>query len=830
MSDTRFCPYCSEKIKQAAIICKHCGSSLNTDLSNTLVNDTQVRNALSQKYEIIEVIGKGGMATVYKANQKNLNRLVALKVVHPNLVHDTEFLNRFHREAQMAASLNHPNIVMIYDVGSVNGVHFISMEYLEGEDLQSYIRRNGKLAVDDTIHIIAPIAEALDYAHQKGLVHRDVKSANIIITKNRRPVLTDFGIAHASSGTKLTIAGTVIGTPEYMSPEQAEGKQIDGRSDIFSLGIVMFECLTGIVPFKGDNPLTTIHGIIYEEAPSIKKINAKIPSWLADIISNALAKAPDDRFPTGLVLSVYLTEKKTPSGSFKKNQARVTHTGKPGSAKSKTNILNKAIFGLIIVIVFVIITATVLYVAQDRSSSSLFGRDADAVPTDSILNVPDISKILNDAENLVNNGNMEEALVKFKEAFLIEPSNQQIADKINWVNTILSNRIEVAKLTESGDKSFERGNFLSARDDFRKILELEKDNEHANSQLVIINQKLQLIARDQNEANFQKYTADADSLYKLNQYDDAIKLYQMALRLKPGNSYIETQLDLAKTGTAMADVEFDEIMMNVRKNINEGRIQEAKDKLSEALVLKPNSQLILNKLDSLDNQIKYLMSNEINNNMVHIPGGTFMMGTDTESDEQRPAHPVTVSGFNIDRYEVTVKQYQLYCNITGKSMPRKPPWDWVENLPVVNVSKEDAEAYARWAGKRLPTEAEWEYAALGGNSTTGQPFKYSGSNNAKDVATFENTFPVGIKPVDSNKPNSFGLFNMSGNAWEWCSDYYDSKYQVNISDNPKGPSSGKYFVIRGGAWNSSTREIMVKYRSYGDGKLNNNIGFRCVKD
>ena len=196
------------------------------------------------------------MATVYKAIQKNLNRLVALKVVHPNLVHDTEFLNRFHREAQMAASLNHPNIVMIYDVGAINGVHFISMEYLEGEDLQTLIRRSGKISVDDTIHIIAPIAEALDYAHQMGLIHRDVKSANIMITKTRRAVLTDFGIAHPVSGTRLTLAGTIIGTPEYMSPEQAEGKQIDGRSDIFSLGIVMFECLTGTVPFKGDSPLT----------------------------------------------------------------------------------------------------------------------------------------------------------------------------------------------------------------------------------------------------------------------------------------------------------------------------------------------------------------------------------------------------------------------------------------------------------------------------------------------------------------------------------------------------------------------------------------------
>ena len=176
------------------------------------------------RYEIKSELGRGGMATVYKAVQKNLNRTVALKVIHQNLLHDTEFVSRFLREAQLSASLSHRGIVTVYDVGSVGSVHFIAMEYLEGEDLHQMVRRLRKLDWHKVVNWMIPIAEALDYIHEKGLYHRAIKSSNIIITKEGLPVLMDFGIAHAADGTKLTQAGTVIGTPEYMSPEQAQGK------------------------------------------------------------------------------------------------------------------------------------------------------------------------------------------------------------------------------------------------------------------------------------------------------------------------------------------------------------------------------------------------------------------------------------------------------------------------------------------------------------------------------------------------------------------------------------------------------------------------------
>ena len=266
MTDQTKCPYCGETILTVAKKCRYCGEWLDgtarptqkVEAPQTSVTNRQdlIKNALAENYELMEVVGKGGMATVYKANHKRLDKIIAIKVIHLNLIHDEEFLKRFKREAELGKSLSHPNIVDIYEVGTIGEVNYMTMEFLEGKDLHQIVREKGRLGEEETVSYISPIAEALHHAHSKGIVHRDIKSSNIIITKDGIPKLTDFGIAHATSGTKLTQTGTIFGTPEYMSPEQAEGKEVDHRSDLYSLGVVMYECLTGTVPFRGENPLT----------------------------------------------------------------------------------------------------------------------------------------------------------------------------------------------------------------------------------------------------------------------------------------------------------------------------------------------------------------------------------------------------------------------------------------------------------------------------------------------------------------------------------------------------------------------------------------------
>jgi serine/threonine protein kinase len=273
-------------------------------------SDTGIRQALGDKYEILSVIGRGGMATVYKAIQNSLNRPVALKVIHSNLVHDKEFIDRFLREAQVCGQLNHPSIVTVYDFGSAGSVHYMSMEYLEGVTLRERVKSSGTLDESETIRYITPIAQALAYIHQKGFVHRDVKSSNIFITREGRPVLMDFGIVYSKGIESLSQYGSLLGTPEYMSPEQAEGKlKVDGRSDLYSLGVIMFECLTGRLPFKSDNHLATLHQILHQNPPEIKSINPLVPKWLSNTVAGCLVKDRSLRISDGSILADDLRNK-----------------------------------------------------------------------------------------------------------------------------------------------------------------------------------------------------------------------------------------------------------------------------------------------------------------------------------------------------------------------------------------------------------------------------------------------------------------------------------------------------------------------------------------
>lgn len=309
MNNTKQCPYCSEKIISTAIKCKHCGTMLvegKTDTSFT--PETFIRTSLSSRYELLEEIGRGGMSVVYRALQKNLDRVVALKVLPPQLAHDKDFLDRFHRESRSAARLSHPNIITIFDEGIENGVHFMAMELLEGTDLHQRTKQFGKLNPEEMLHISIQIARALGHAHQNGIVHRDVKSSNIILCRDGRILLTDFGIAHAMQGTQLTMNGTILGTPEFMSPEQADGKTVDGRSDIYSLGVVMYYGLTGRFPFSGDNPLTTIYKIINDSFTPISSL-VKVPNWLELIVNACLEKNVNNRIPNCIRLMELLERK-----------------------------------------------------------------------------------------------------------------------------------------------------------------------------------------------------------------------------------------------------------------------------------------------------------------------------------------------------------------------------------------------------------------------------------------------------------------------------------------------------------------------------------------
>lgn len=255
------------------------------------------------RYEIHAELGRGGMARVYRAVDTLLQRPVALKVLAAQLSLDPEFIRRFEREATTAANLHHPAIVTIYDVGEQDGLYYIAMEYISGRSLHAVLEERTTLGLGYAVSLLDPVARALDYAHAQGAVHRDIKPHNILIARDGRVLLTDFGIAQTpdSDGERLTRTGIFMGTPEYISPEQAEARRVDGRSDLYGLGVVAYEVITGRVPFSGSTPqLIVAHAQLPPPPPS--SVLAHLPGELDEVLARALAKQPERRYPTGLAL------------------------------------------------------------------------------------------------------------------------------------------------------------------------------------------------------------------------------------------------------------------------------------------------------------------------------------------------------------------------------------------------------------------------------------------------------------------------------------------------------------------------------------------------
>ncbi|HEX2060867.1 MAG TPA: serine/threonine-protein kinase, partial [Thermoanaerobaculia bacterium] len=255
------------------------------------------------RYEVVRELGKGAMGVVYLAKDPLIGRLVALKTIRSSAHADDdetkEFQQRFIREAQAAGILNHPAIVTVHDIGQdeASGVSFIAMEFVEGQNLKEVLAQGRPLSFDQIGDIIAQVAEALDFAHAKGIVHRDVKPANIILLEGHRAKITDFGIAKiASGGANLTTTGQFLGTPNYMAPEQIKGAPVDGRTDIFALGICLYECLTRRKPFGGDSLTSISYKIVHEPFPPLHEINPQIPDGYEEIVANCLAKDPARRY------------------------------------------------------------------------------------------------------------------------------------------------------------------------------------------------------------------------------------------------------------------------------------------------------------------------------------------------------------------------------------------------------------------------------------------------------------------------------------------------------------------------------------------------------
>src|SRR5215216_3135918 len=250
-------------------------------------------------YRIEERIGRGGMGLVYRAEHLKLRRRAAIKIIAPELAETSGFHERFNREARIAAALQHPNIVTVYDAGDEDGLLYLAMQYIEGSDLSSVLRSQGRLRPYRALDVCRQVAAALDAAHAQGLIHRDVKPANVLI-EGRTAFLTDFGLTKRTDGThtELTRAGDVVGTIHYVAPEQIEGGQVSTRSDVYSLGCLLYHCLTGQVPYSRETDVAVIYAHLSEPPPKLTALRPELAAGLDGVIAKALDKSPDRRFPT----------------------------------------------------------------------------------------------------------------------------------------------------------------------------------------------------------------------------------------------------------------------------------------------------------------------------------------------------------------------------------------------------------------------------------------------------------------------------------------------------------------------------------------------------
>jgi len=298
-----YCSRCGTQNKDTAKFCDSCGLDLTaTTPVGALGGDAQditeidmVRKELEEEYEIVDELGRGGMAIVFKAKEKQLDREVAIKVLPFSLAFDKEFVERFQREARTSANLEHPNIIPIYRVGKSGRIIYFVMKFLRGKPLSSVLGARGSLPPGEIKKILAEVGRALSYAHKKEIVHRDIKPDNIMFDEHGHAVVTDFGIAKAASGGKLTGTGMSIGTPHYMSPEQAKAQPLDGRSDLYSLGVVAYQCLTGGVPFDGEDSFSIGYKHIMEEIPT-PPLESPEKRQLFEVIRKMMAKTPAQRF------------------------------------------------------------------------------------------------------------------------------------------------------------------------------------------------------------------------------------------------------------------------------------------------------------------------------------------------------------------------------------------------------------------------------------------------------------------------------------------------------------------------------------------------------
>lgn len=839
-------------------------------------------------YRILRELGRGGQATVYLAMDEALGREVALKVLSAHVGIDEESAEfvRFRREAESAARLDHPSICTVYKTGEEDGLAYIAMRYVRGDTLARKIHRcreemevdvgahmltlvdgrgtmtRAHTATDQGLHVILQLIErcarALHEAHQQGLVHRDIKPGNIMVQEDGQPVLLDFGIATLeSSDHSLTGSGVQIGTPYYMAPEQVRGQPADRRSDIYALGVTLYECLTLRRPFEASSREALYHQILDAQAVPVRSLNPRIATDLQVVIETAMDMDPSRRYQTALALAEDLECLR----KFEPILARPIGPWLRFRRWTQRHPVRSAVMA----VATLALVVSLLFWFRAENALADWGRLAD------LRRIQDLTVAADLQLWPVDSRKSEEMRTWLQEADRVLAHRKIHEERLRRLRTMALDYTEADRQRDQelpGDghalRKLKAG--ISALNDHIEAIRKAQADHPALTQLIQQRDGLvqQAVLQEKRFDKTHRWRfADADNrwqhdvLMDLLQKIDELQILRsdVASRLKRATELKAQSLERSRKESwqrARAAIRSDHAYGGLDLPVQRGLLPLRQDPDSR---LYEFAHLASGTAPAEDAAGHYILTPETALILVLLPGGSFEMGTPRGSldgisgvrvwDNELPVTRVTLAPFFLSKYEMTQAQWQRIAGINPSAYqaPRAPKGKLITGRhPVENIVQDQARDMLRRLGLLLPTEAQWEYAARAGTSsawwTGNDPKSLQGTANLADRAFGNRPFETWLDdgyachaPVGSYRPNDFGLHDMAGNVWEWVQDgYANYSTDARARDGLRASWEMGRGMRRGGSWMSMVNELRSARRLYAEHSYRNGtVGVRPAR-